>query len=343
MMTSLPDFSDRPFAQQRFAKQLNQLLSKLIYAKSTEDPALALYQSGTRQVLFYFEALARIYRNIHNCKRFERLRLTFKTLEDQLGQIDYFASFIKEFSTQENFPVVLLDNLKKHYSRELKIFNRILERQHWITDDSSMIKKIWKELEDADWEGPTNDRNAVGGIIIGEVDYLLASYENGILNFNSLENGVHEFRRELRWASIYAQALDGLIQLKRIDTPNPKLEIYISKEVIENPFNILPELKHDIEPLYIQAPNFYALSFLIEQGGKLKDEGLRILCLEDSIREVNFAEEKEVRPTARRLAVNSKRSPRQIKERMEILADDFIYDAKVLMRLKRDIKRSMEK
>lgn len=342
-MTSLPDFSDRPVAQQRFAKQLQQLLPKLNAAKNLEDPALALYQSNTRQVLFYLEALARIYRNIHNFKRFERLRIIFKVIEDQLGRIDYYDGFIKELSIQENFPAILLDNLKEHYSGELKALNRMLQKQDWINDDSSMIKKIWEELEDADWKEPMEDRCAVGETIIADADLIEASYDDGILNFRSLENGVHKFRRELRWISIYAQALDGLIQLRRIDTPNPKLVVYLSKEVIANPFNKLPPLADDIEPIYIQAPNFYALSWLIEEGGKLKDEGLRVICIEDAIREVNFVEEKEVKQTARRLAVNSTHSLRQIKEKMEILADDFIHDARVLWRIKRDIRRSIEK
>jgi hypothetical protein len=327
----------------RFALYLGKLIPVLTTASQSSTPALSIYQANARQILFYLEGLARMYRNIHNRKRFERIRLVFKLLEDQLGKIDYYDSFVKELSVQQNFPPVLLENLRQHYSNEVSILDSLLKEKGWLGPDFTTIKTMQEELKTADWKSAAQDRKEAGQVMIEQIEYVETGYETGKLNFKTIENGVHEFRRQIRWISIYAQAVDGLIQLKQVDIPNPKLQVYLTKEIIENPFNKMPEAKERVEPIWIEAPGFYALSWMIEESGKLKDEGLRILCIEATLRETKFVAEKEVKPMTKKLAVNSKHSSRQIKETMQILADNFIDDAKVLKRIQRDIKRAIEK
>ncbi len=313
----------------------------MMTAANAEDHALNLYSSGARQILFYLEALARIYRNIHNKKRFERMRVAFKMLEDQLGQIDYYDGFIKELSQQKEFPPVLLNNLKQHYGEALLNTNQILIDEKWMTDGFPLINTIYAKLETAGWKDAGGDRNAVAQTIIDQIEFVQNSYENGSLNFHSIENGVHEFRRQLRWISIYAQSLNGLIQLKTLEIANPALEIYQTKEVLQNPYNKMPEPGQNLKPLYIEAQNFYALSWIIDKGGQLKDEALRIIIIEDALRETKFVAEKEVKPAARKLAINSKHSLSDVKEEMEVFADDFIFNHHILRRIKRDLNRAI--
>ena len=92
----------------RFRIQLDKLELILTDIKSVKERALALYQSPARQILFYLQALTHIYEEMHNRKRFEKMRLAFKSLEDQLGKVDYYDGFIKEFSVQENFQKISL-------------------------------------------------------------------------------------------------------------------------------------------------------------------------------------------------------------------------------------------
>jgi hypothetical protein len=119
------------------------------------------------------------------------------------------------------------------------------------------------------------------------------------------------------------------------------MDIYLTKEVILNPYNKMPPLLIKINPIIIQSANFYSLSWLITESGNLKDEGLRIICIENAIKETALVFEKDLKKKTKQLAINNHRSPRQIKEEMEILADNFIHEAKVLHRIKRDIKRSI--
>src|SRR6185503_19421722 len=125
------------------------------------------------------------------------------------------------------------------------------------------------------------------------------------------------------------------------ESPDPKLTSYLTKEVLESPFNIMPVLKAGIEPIYIEAPNFYALSWLIAESGKLKDNGLRIICIEEAFRETGYVHEKSLKAVTKSLAIKSTQSPREIKETMKVLGDKFIHHDKVLDRIKKDIRQSI--
>lgn len=326
----------------RFDLQLSKLTPLLSIASQSSSPALSFYQSPARQYLFYLEALAIIYRSIRNKKRFEKLRNAFKTLEDQLGKIDYFDSFIKEFSAQKDFPVVLLDNLKQHYTAELNVLLQLLNKTGWLGDPASELKWIRKKLKTAKWLNARADQKKIAAVIIREIKKINSDYISGKLNFETIEKGVHEFRRQIRWISIYAQALDGSIQLAMEENTDPQLTRYLTKETLESPFNKLPELKTGIVPIYIRSTNFYALSWLIAESGKLKDEGLRIICLEDAIRETKLAAGDVAKQMAKELAISSQLSLHEIKDRMKLLVDDFINKNQILMRIKQDILASIK-
>jgi len=330
-----------PQGLKRFVLHLSKVIPLLTAASQSATPALNFYQSPSRQYLFYLEALARIYKNIHNKKRFEKMRIAFKTLEDQLGKVDYFDSFIKEFSSQKDFPVVLLENLKQHYNAELNVLLLLMKNDGWLSDDASILKWINKKLESADWLTAQEERKEIATVIIQEIEKVNDDYTSGKLNFETIENGVHEFRRQLRWISIYAQALDGLIQLTMEENTDPQLAGYLTKETLESPFNKLPEPETGVAPIYIRSTNFYALSWLIAESGRLKDEGLRIICLEDAIHETQSAAGDAAKQMAKELAVSSKHSLHEIKDRMKLLANDFIYKNRMLMRIKQDIYESI--
>ena len=46
--------------------------------------------------LFMLEGLAKLYAEIHNKKKFTKLKVHFKLVEDALGAIDYYDAFANE-------------------------------------------------------------------------------------------------------------------------------------------------------------------------------------------------------------------------------------------------------
>ncbi|MEP6700810.1 MAG: hypothetical protein ABJA85_05825, partial [Bacteroidota bacterium] len=98
---------------QRFNYFLEQLQAALAKAEITENPALSLYGQNVRTPIFMLEALARVYKNLHDKKLFEKLNEDFKVFEDMLGAVDYYDGFDKEFSANEKIPAAITGFVKR--------------------------------------------------------------------------------------------------------------------------------------------------------------------------------------------------------------------------------------
>lgn len=318
----------------RFSKNLDSLKAILQSAKEAKNPALAFYKSDPRQIIFSLEALSRLYKDIHNEKLFKSLKNDFKSLEDQLGKIDYYQVYFKDLSAETNFPKEIINHLESNYQQDLQKLSNILIANGWL---DNKLNELNEELINADWLKPKEERKALAKAISKEIKAIEKDYESGVLNFKDLEHGVHEFRRQIRWISIYAQALDGLIQLKADDL-SEKFNVYLTKEVIESKFNVMPVAEDLEETIEISKSAFYALSWMIAKTGELKDEGLKIICVEESMRALDFVPESEILQTARKLLPNIKATPKEIKNEMKILADQFITEYQVLDILRTDLK-----
>jgi hypothetical protein len=105
-------------------------------------------------------------------------------------------------------------------------------------------------------------------------------------SFTEIELEVHEMRRKLRWISIYAQALNGLIQSKLTSKKIKYTTNYLTKDIIQSPYNKLPKKPKNIAIMEYDSDSFFALSWVIKELGILKDNGLRIEALADAIQKV---------------------------------------------------------
>jgi hypothetical protein len=326
---------------ERFNKFLEPFKNLVSDARDTENPAPYLFSNGARDLLFRLEALSRIYKAIHNRKLFEALNEDFKELEDSLGEIDYFDVFEKEFLKIKNLPPVFINYFTEGRNKAQDKLNKILSKKKWITKKSGKLGKIETLLNDADWLEPETERIAIGEFLVKQVDKFSAKYEKGKLHFDDIENGVHEFRRKLRWFSIYAAALDGLIQLKKSATVDEDLAKYLQPEIINSPFNIFPEPAAGIQPFYIQDKFFYAMSWVIQETGKLKDEGLRNEIIQDAAQATGL-QLIEVTDILNLNAKEKERSVEEISGEAESIADTFIYKDMVMEKIKRDLYRGLE-
>jgi hypothetical protein len=321
----------------RFLNPIQELRLIIANAQSQENIPLAFYESAARQHLFYLEALCRIYKKTNSKKLFKKLQSKFKSLEDQLGKVDYYESFHKDFSKLKDFPAVLINQLFQHYQNELKNLYSLLVEDNWLDEENNRIDKIITQLDKVIWLNADDERVAISTTIQNEIEKILKNYKSGKLNFDNIEDGVHEFRRSIRWISIYAQALSGLIQLKK-DHLATFFENYLTPEVVTSPFNKMPENKTDFKTIELSESPFYALSWMIAESGKLKDEGLEIICIEELMKETSFISEDKIPTEARKYAPNVKLSINGIKSKMKTLVDAFIYNDKVLALLDKDLK-----
>lgn len=325
----------------RFKKFLVPFGELLHNAHASENPAPFLFSNGARDVLFRLEALSRIYKGLHNKKIFDDLDEDFKELEDALGAIDYFDAYEKEFLKIKTLPPSFINYFIEGRIAKQEKLNKILKKKKWISEKLDKLKEIESSLEKADWLEADKDRIAIGEFLVKQIDKFTSKYEKGKLHFNDIEEGVHEFRRKLRWFSIYASALDGLIQLKKSATTDSGMEKYLLPEVINSPFNVLPESPLGIQPLFINDQLFYALSWAIAETGKLKDEGLRNEAIHIAVEETGVQEIEVIDLLNIRKDIKE-RSKEEICAEAESIVDTFIYTDMVMEKIKRDLYRSME-
>lgn len=268
---------------QRFRYFLDQLQQMIIKAEASDNPALSLYQQGVRTPLFMLEALSRLYMNAHEKKPFKKLRDLFKDFEDKLGAVDYYDGFGKEFATKENIPKEVKDFLQQRMNEKLGELKALLTEKGWTGADNKRMRKITAKLEKADWPMAENDSPALEEYYRASIASITKKVEDGEINFDNVEEDVHELRRDIRWLSIYPQALRGLIQLKPAAAVPGYLSKYLLPEVINSPFNKMPDAGEQKGIIYLSQEHFLAMSWLIAELGKLKDSGLRIEALQEAL------------------------------------------------------------
>jgi hypothetical protein len=272
-----------PVGKARFLFYLNKIQLILDTADSAENPAMALYQEDLRTPLFMLEGLSRLYKKIADGKKLKKLNELFKDLEDHLGAIDYYDGFHKEFLEKKTIPQEITEYIEDQRTQKADDLNDELKKKRWIGKRRNGVSKIITELDKMDWFDEKNDMLAVQKVYRKDIKKVIKKYKRKNLHFDNIEEDVHELRRELRWLSIYPQALCGLMQVKENAEPPAFLKKYLTPEIVHSLFNVMPDGGALQYHIMLNDHYFYALSWIIAELGKLKDSGLRIEILKESL------------------------------------------------------------
>lgn len=274
-----------PPGKARFIYFLNQVQSTLRKAEESQSPALLIYKENIRTPFFMLEALTRLYKKMQDKKKFKKLSVCFKEIEDLLGAINFYDAFHKEFLTCKNMPSPVTDYLKNKMDEKIKALNHLLKKEKWIGEKNKRVEKILKKLDKIDWPDEEEDAMELLDIYRYYIHKIGQNYQSN-LTFKDIETDVHELRRELRWLSIYPQALRGLIQFKVDNGSQDFLNKYLTPEIVNSPYNVMPDGSALQYHILINKNYFYALSWMIDALGTLKDSGLTVMALEESLRSV---------------------------------------------------------
>jgi hypothetical protein len=286
---------------QRFNYYLQLLQPMIDKANASENPALELYLQNARTPLFMLEALTRVYEKIHNKKIFGKQKVHFKLLEDMLGAVDHYDAFLKEMGSTKKIPAAIKKYLQTKTDEKLAALNEVLIGEGWTGSDNKRMNKIAAKLQKADWLDEAADAAAIKKQYAKSIASIVSDIATHEINFDNVEEDVHELRRELRWLSIYPQCFRGLFQLKPNNKPTAAQKKYLTKEITGSPYNKMPakgKLKHTI---ILHANNFYALSWMIAELGKLKDSGLKVEALTEAILATTKSQEKQAIQNAHKI------------------------------------------
>jgi inhibitor of KinA sporulation pathway (predicted exonuclease) len=258
-------------------KNLNQ---KILDSQGSPQKLL---QSGARNDLFYLEGLSRLDATCH--KKMKKWLEKFKRGEDLLGKLDFYLWIMEEVKKRKIEPTqkkVLIKDAEQKLKEINKACNKYFFQKFGYHKWSD---KLAKQIKRFNLKHDQNHLNNIKKSIILEMDELHNFLKERNYNFKLMEEDVHEFRRKIRWFSIYAWALRGKIELKIIKFFNASQKKYwITSDILKNPFVNLPKIKSEYK-LYYNKEVFLALSGMIQKVGEWKDEGLFYEYLESMKKE----------------------------------------------------------
>ncbi len=273
---------------EKFNFYLVQLEKLLAAAVKSKNAALYLYENDCRTKVFMLQGLSRLYANLHNEKRFTKTKDALKAIEDLLGAVDYYDNFSKDFDSDNNIPTSIQKFTSIKKVEKLAELNFLLEKKNWIKSDNPKLEKIRKKLEKLDWQDEAKEIEGIKKMYQKSILSINKFYKETGTSFTDLENQVHELRRKLRWLSIYPQALQGTIQFSNTKKADELVKKYLTKEIVNSKYNIMPAVGNHTITLPIEKNYFLALSFVINALGNLKDKGLRIFAIAEAIEGTEF-------------------------------------------------------
>ena len=245
---------------ERFEFYLNKVETLLLQSASEKNPGLWLYASDIRTPLFMLEGLAKLYAGLHNKNRFTKIKEDLKLLEDTLGAIDYYDSFAKEFAKNPAIPLAITEYTQAQAREKIQRFNDLLQERSWTGENAERIEKIRKKLKGADWMKDEKEIKEIAVFYEESIDEINNFVSAINCRFTDIETQIHEIRRKLRWLSIYPRALQGAIQLTNSNGNDENLVKYLTTDVINSPFNKMPDAGNHRYFLMLEKNYFLALS-----------------------------------------------------------------------------------
>lgn len=267
----------------RFEFYLQKITLLMQQASREINPALWLYSNDARTPLFMLEALTKMYAGLHNKKKFTKLNVHFKLLEDAIGTIDYYDNYAKLFLEHPTVPVHIREYIQAQMREKVQHLNDLLLNNDWLGSQPIRLKKIRKNLKNAAWLQPKQEAEAVQEFYGNEIKEIKKFVKKANGNFTEMEAHVHELRRDLRWLSIYPQALQGMIQLTNSGKNEKSTEKYLTPEIVHSKYNVMPDAGNNKWFVLFDKNYFYALSWMIAETGKLKDKGLQFFAATEAL------------------------------------------------------------
>ena len=310
---------------------------------------LLFYQSNfpnfsgkSRNALFHLEALCRLYRESHDEIIFEGLLTQFKELEDSIGRVDYHDAFRVE-AKKIDAPKEIFGYFTGGYHVELQNLTKRLLDSEWLCIQGNIVgspalERIIDTLQNIGWKKYKRDRKNIINALIDSLEKVLkkggvTEGEEG-LDFNELEDGVHEFRRTVRWLSIYPASLGGMCRLSNEDKINPSVAKYLA-------FATFNEDKREKTPINLDANTLLTFSKIIDDIGNIKDDGQLEEAMSHAMIRTGIVSETELNAEVKKLVSANKTNFDEIPQKVQALVADFLTDKQMPQKLMSSLKEQL--
>ncbi|RYZ48312.1 MAG: PAS domain-containing protein, partial [Proteobacteria bacterium] len=226
---------------------------------------------SARNGVFNLQGLARLYEDTDS--QFEKARKRFKALEDGIGGFAKWDELLEK-AEKKSSDIDVIAKLKSKRSKARKDLEKLLVEEKFIREtktEATYLKTFRAFLLNRDWNTVAEDRE----IMLGKLSGQLQTIKSSTYDFTKLEegNGIHEFRRKIRWFAMEARALNGLLILKPLTTVCP-IEAYKdlpSSEWAKSKYGVLPPSQSETAPVAVTACLYVKMAKAIDDVGKIKD------------------------------------------------------------------------
>jgi hypothetical protein len=293
-----------------------------------------LYQTEGRTALFYLQGLARIGRVTGPERGLWRAWLPrFKEIEDRLGVYDYWFDLDRRARAWK-LPAPIRSYIAARTAHQLGALEYALQRAGWWEERAREPIAISTAVADARrtigqivGDKPKSERKKLAAFLRDDVLETMARLEDGRINLEEPELGIHELRRRLRWLPIYGLAMDGKIVLDEATVEGP-LSRYVTPELLAHPYNRLPAHAEEAAPVKLHTGAFLAVSMLIAEIGTIKDRALWTIEIERASALFGIEPEKALRSIG-----SARMSPTEAATAVRDLVQRVIVDDGVLRQL----------
>jgi len=267
------------FHLNKFAKALKNV-EKLYRENPLIHPAHLLYKADGRTPYFQLQGLARIDASISKHDHAaEKWLNDFKLLEDAFGKYDFWIAAIAQ-NKKWKFNKKIDAYLQEQVLIQLGVLEARLIDSGWLqrtptgfSFHNTPIATFQKEASKADWHPHKKEKKKLLKLFVEEAMEIQDKLKSKEIDLNMVEEGIHEFRRKLRWLSIYSSALNGKVTIGKHNESSP-LKQYITPANQSSVYGRLPKNPEEKELVEFLPGGFYAMSDLIKKIGEIKDPAL---------------------------------------------------------------------
>jgi hypothetical protein len=267
----------------RFTRQIEPLTLFFQPEQSNaefESAADALLEDKARNQFFRLESLLRLYQRAF--PDFEKYLAAVKEMEDGIGAYSYTVDSLKfaedQFKRENQRTAAspaqlaeqqkIVEGLRKKEAAARVVFTRLVDRSTLSADLPALRSELDSSL--TGWPA-RRDLEYVNG----ELVRLLKDVKDTRYDFNQLEDGIHEFRRQLRWFPMMIDSLDGLILLRddpKGACPVPALESLAGTRAATHRYSNPPLSYPASHPCSISRCLLWPVVKTVDEIGRLKDE-----------------------------------------------------------------------
>jgi hypothetical protein len=273
-------------SKHRYLHHLEKFASSVLKAEKSFKknpkihPGILLYQLDGRTPFFQLQGLARIDNAIGKHQKYsEKWFLEFKNIEDAFGKMDFWLAAL-DSNKKWKFNAELTGFMQQQAWIQLGVLESRLEEYGWVVRTSTgfefsiaPMERFKSEFKKCDWYTPKKEKKKIIKFLINEAEEIEEKLASKEIDLNLVEEGIHEFRRKLRWLGIYSSALNGKVYIDKHNNTMP-LDSFVTPQNKSLGFNKLPVNKEESDLIGFLPGGFYAMSDLIKSIGDIKDPAL---------------------------------------------------------------------